>query len=79
MPPSPKAAPKPLTNENFIRMLRSSKPTELPLGALSIPVRIVKKAGPTSPKKTASKRKNRRVSRKARKAARKTRRCGCNM
>ncbi len=74
MPPSPKAAPKPLTNENFIRMVRSPKPTELPLGALSIPVRIVKKAGPASPKKTVSKRKNRRSTRKA---ARKTRRCGC--
>ncbi len=62
---------KPISFENFQRMVQSSKPTSLPAGALSLPVRIVKPAGP---KKTISKRKNRRVNRKTRRSGRKTRR-----
>lgn len=88
MPPSPKAAPKVLSNAHYNRMLKNSKPSDLPLGALSLPLTIVKKDAPRfhpSPMNIPStisvskRRKNRRVSRKARKTARKTRRCGCGL
>jgi hypothetical protein len=87
MPNSPKAAPKVVSDAYHNRMLKNSKPTDLPLGALSLPLTIVKKDAPRlhpSPMNIPStisiskRRKNRRATRKARKSNRKTRRCGCS-
>jgi hypothetical protein len=66
------APQKQVSMENFMRMVQGAKKTNLPLGASSLPLRVVKPAGP--PKKTLSKRKNRRVNRKAERKTRRRRR-----